>query len=182
MTIPILIGGLRRGALEIRADGAYTRFEARCDPLPGLRRLWVFGGGARACLGVLAPEGGALTLRRRLSRAALRSFPEPIEYAALSADAGQEQAQKEEKHDSAPHEKAAPHEKGAPHEETAPHEKAAPYEKGAPRGAWSEQPDGSLVCTENGVRLLALPCALRRVPPGVDLREIAGKRCLVFRY
>ena len=164
MTIPILIGGLRGGALEIRADGAYTRFEARCDPLPGLRRLWVFGGGARACLGVLAPEGGALTLRRRLSRAALRSFPEPIEYAALSADAGQEQAQKEEKHDSAPH------------------EKAAPYEKGAPRGAWSEQPDGSLVCTENGVRLLALPCALRRVPPGVDLREIAGKRCLVFRY
>ena len=158
MTIPILIGGLRRGALEIRADGAYTRFEARCDPLPGLRRLWVFGGGARACLGVLAPEGGALTLRRRLSRAALRSFPEPIEYAALSADAGQEQAQKEEKHDS------------------------APYEKGAPRGAWSEQPDGSLVCTEDGVRLLALPCALRRVPPGVDLREIAGKRCLVFRY
>lgn len=158
MTIPILIGGLRRGALEIRADGAYTRFEARCDPLPGLRRLWVFGGGARACLGVLAPEGGALTLRRRLSRAALRSFPEPIEYAALSADAGQEQAQKEEKHDSAPHEKAAP------------------------RGAWSEQPDGSLVCTEDGVRLLALPCALRRVPPGVDLREIAGKRCLVFRY
>ena len=164
MTIPILIGGLRGGALEIRADGAYTRFEARCDPLPGLRRLWVFGGGARACLGVLAPEGGALTLRRRLSRAALRSFPEPIEYAALSADAGQEQAQKEEKHDSAPH------------------EKAAPYEKGAPRGAWSEQPDGSLVCTEDGVRLLALPCALRRVPPGVDLREIAGKRCLVFRY
>lgn len=164
MTIPILIGGLRRGALEIRADGAYTRFEARCDPLPGLRRLWVFGGGARACLGVLAPEGGALTLRRRLSRAALRSFPEPIEYAALSADAGQEQAQKEEKHDS------------APHEETAPHEKAAPH------GAWSEQPDGSLVCTENGVRLLALPCALRRVPPGVDLREIAGKCCLVFRY
>ncbi len=158
MTIPILIGGLRGGALEIRADGAYTRFEARCDPLPGLRRLWVFGGGARACLGVLAPEGGALTLRRRLSRAALRSFPEPIEYAALSADAGQEQAQKEEKHDSAPH------------------------EKGAPRGAWSEQPDGSLVCTEDGVRLLALPCALRRVPPGVDLREIAGKRCLVFRY
>ena len=170
MTIPILIGGLRRGALEIRADGAYTRFEARCDPLPGLRRLWVFGGGARACLGVLAPEGGALTLRRRLSRAALRSFPEPIEYAALSADAGQEQAQKEEKHDSAPHEKAALH------------EKAAPHEKGAPRGAWSEQPDGSLVCTEDGVRLLALPCALRRVPPGVDLREIAGKRCLVFRY
>lgn len=164
-TISILIDGVRRGALEIRGEGAYTRFEAKCAPRPGLQRLYVFGGGRSACLGVLAPEGGALTLRRRLSRAAMRGFPERIEYAALSAAAGpREQAQKEERHEMA-----------------APHGNAASYEETAPREKWSERPDGSLVCTEDGARLLALPCALRRVPPGVDLREIAGRRYLVFR-
>ncbi len=175
-TIPILIDGVRRGALEIRGEGAYTRFEAKCAPRPGLQRLYVFGGGRSACLGVLAPEGGALTLRRRLSRAAMRGFPERIEYAALSAAAGpQEQAQKEEKR-----ENTAPHGNAAPRENTAPHGNAASYEETAPREKWSERPDGSLVCTEGGARMLALPCALRRVPPGVDLREIAGRRYLVF--
>ena len=176
-TIPILIDGVRRGALEIRGEGAYTRFEAKCAPRPGLQRLYVFGGGRRACLGVLAPEGGALTLRRRLSRAAMRDFPERIEYAALSAAAGpREQAQKEERH-----EMAAPRENAAPQGNTAPRGNAASHEMAASCEKWSERPDGSLVCTEGGARLLALPCALRRVPPGVDLREIAGRRYLVFR-
>ena len=160
MTIPILIDGKRRGALELCAEGAYMRFEARCALRPGVQRLYVFGGGRSACLGVLAPENGALTLRRRLSRAAMKDFPAPIEYAALEAAANEEATA------------AAPLRKST-REEARP--AAAPHIK------WEPQPDGSLVGTEDGRRLLALPCALRRVPPGVKLREIGGRRYLVFR-
>ena len=83
MTVPILHDGRRIGALETRRDGAYTRFEARCAFLPGLRRLRVFGPGGCGCLGVMQPEGGALVLRRRLSRAEMKGFPSPIDYAGF---------------------------------------------------------------------------------------------------
>ena len=96
MTIPIIHEGRRIGLLETRREGAYTRFEARCAPLPGVRRLCVFGGGRSAALGVMQPEGASLTLRRRFSRAALRAFPAPMEYAGFAA------AEAERKPDAAP--------------------------------------------------------------------------------
>ena len=37
------------------------------------------------------------------------------------------------------------------------------------------------VFTEHGLRYLALPCALRRMPPGARVREIGGKSYLLFR-
>ncbi len=155
MEIAIMEEGVRRGTMEIRGEGAYTRFEARCAPLPGLRRLYVFGGGARACLGVLAPEGGELRLRRRLSRAAMEGFPERIEFAVAA--------------------EGAPPEEGAP-----PKGEDAETDAPAAGAAWERRADGSLVGEEEGRRLLALPCALRREPPGLRLREIGGRRYLVF--
>ena len=87
MTIPILIDGKERGTLETRREGAYTLFEARCAPLSGVRRLWVFGEeGKRGCLGVMQPAGGELRLKRRLSRAGMRDFPEKIAYAGFAEE------------------------------------------------------------------------------------------------
>ena len=98
MTIPILIDGRQQGTLETRREGAYTLFEARCAFVPGVRRLLVFGEGGRGCLGVMQPEGGELRLKRRLSRADMRGFPEKLAYAGFA----------EEQSPAPPREKAAP--------------------------------------------------------------------------
>ena len=87
MTIPIFHDGGRIGTLETRREGAYTLFEARCAPLSGVRRLWVFGEeGKHGCLGVMEPACGELRLKRKLSRAALRGFPDPIAYAGFAEE------------------------------------------------------------------------------------------------
>ena len=86
MTVPVILNGRECGTLELRRDGPFTLFEARCERQPELTRLWVFGGGRRGYLGVLQPEGDGLALRRRLSRAAMRSFPDKIEYAGAAPD------------------------------------------------------------------------------------------------
>ena len=83
MQYPIIHDGRRIGVFETRREGAYTRFEARCVFLPGVRRLFLYGGGRSAPLGIPQPEGGALVLRRRFSRAAMRAFPAPVEFAAF---------------------------------------------------------------------------------------------------
>ena len=72
------------GELRWRREGAYTLFEGRCADPGSLVRLSVYGGGAEGYLGVMEPEAGGLTLRRKLSRAAMTGFPDPIEYAAES--------------------------------------------------------------------------------------------------
>ena len=145
MQFPIIHDGRRIGVLETRREGAYTRFEARCAFLPGVRRLFLYGGGRSAALGVMQPEGGALVLRRRFSRAAMRAFPAPIEYAGF-----------EEKTQTA-----------APPEALRAEKKTADAEP--------------FYLTEEGVRYLALPCALRRAAPGVRVRELDGRRWLLFR-
>ena len=146
MQIPIIHDGRRIGLLETRREGAYIRFEARCAFLSGVRRLCVFGGGGHAILGVMQPERGSLVLRRRFSRAAMRAFPETIEYAGF-----------EERKVETPPPEQAEH----PEEEPAAEE--------------------SFFITEDGARFLALPCALRRAAPGVRVREIGGKRYMLFR-
>ena len=145
MQYPIIHDGRRIGVLETRREGAYTRFEARCAFLSGVRRLFLYGGGKSASLGVMQPEGGALVLRRRLSRAAMRAFPAPIEYAGF-----------EEKTQTA-----------APPEALRAEKKTADAEP--------------FYLTEEGVRYLALPCALRRAAPGARVRELDGRRWLLFR-
>ena len=145
MQFPIIHDGRRIGVLETRREGAYTRFEARCAFLSGVWRLFLYGGGKSASLGVMQPEGGALVLRRRFSRAAMRAFPAPIEYAGF-----------EEKTQTA-----------APPEALRAEKKTADAEP--------------FYLTEEGVRYLALPCALRRAAPGARVRELDGRRWLLFR-
>ena len=145
MQYPIIHDGRRIGVLETRREGAYTRFEARCVFLPGVRRLFLYGGGRSAPLGIPQPEGGALVLRRRFSRAAMRAFPAPIEYAGF----------KEKTQTAAPPEALRAEKKTADAE--------------------------PLYLTEEGVRYLALPCALRRSVPGARVREIGEESYLLFR-
>ena len=83
MELPIYINGKTVGRLEIRAEGLYTVFEARLPKQEGLRRLYVAGGGERACLGLLRPEGEELVLKRRFSRLEREKLPKKPEYADL---------------------------------------------------------------------------------------------------
>ena len=145
MQYSIIHDGRRIGVLETRREGAYTRFEARCAFLPGIRRLFLCGGGRSAALGVMQPEGGALVLRRRFSRAAMRAFPAPVEFAAFEGKT-----------------------------EAAPPPESARAEK----KTTDAEP---LYLTEEGVRYLALPCALRQSVPGARVREIGEESYLLFR-
>ncbi len=156
MRYPIWQGGIRAGELTVRREGLYTVFEARLPPSRDLTRLWVAGGGRSACLGLMEPGEEGLRLCRRLSTAAQRDFPEPLEYACTEppAEPGGEEAEPERE------------------------EPAGEAEEGL---LWFAGPDGSLSAYDGRGRLLALPAALRRVPPGARLARIQGREYLVFR-
>ncbi|MGM9592352.1 MAG: hypothetical protein ACI3VK_06535 [Oscillospiraceae bacterium] len=79
---PIYINGNERGELRVYTEGLMTVFDARCDKAKGIVKLYIFGAEGKAYLGTMQPQGSGLRLVRRLSRAALRSFPDKPEYAA----------------------------------------------------------------------------------------------------
>lgn len=81
---PIYINGNERGELRVYTEGLMTVFDARCDKANGLVKLYIFGAEGKAYLGTMQPQGSGLRLVRRLSRAALRSFPDKPEYVADS--------------------------------------------------------------------------------------------------
>ena len=91
-TCNILHSGQPIGTLETTADGLYTVFTARCEPVAPRLRLSVFGETAHAYLGLMLPEDGALYLRRRLTRLACAKLPSPILYAAEEAAEPEEHA------------------------------------------------------------------------------------------
>ena len=80
------------GALETSADGLYTVFTARCEPVSPRLRLCVFGEAAHAYLGLMLPEDGALYLQKRLTRLECERLPSPILYAAEEAAEPEEHA------------------------------------------------------------------------------------------
>ena len=59
-----------------------TAFSAECEMQSGIVRLNAYGEGKSAYLGVMVPENGRLVLRKKLSRDAMKEFPQKIEYAA----------------------------------------------------------------------------------------------------
>ncbi len=82
MDYPIYIDGSEKGRLTVTQEGLRTRFTAKCLKMQGIIRLWVFGKGERAYLGVLCPGDKGLLLSRSFSRNEMRGFPPEIEYAA----------------------------------------------------------------------------------------------------
>ena len=162
---PVMFGGREIGSLRAYARGAMTVFEAEAADPGGVLRLSVYGGGREGYLGVMSPAGdGRVALRRSLSRAALRGFPERIEYAAPSGEA-------------AP---APKPEKPAPEPVSEPEPEPEP-EDGL---IWYSSPDGTLSAHDGRRLLVALPADDARVPAwaGDVVRYINGRKYVVFPW
>lgn len=94
MNYPIITGGRETGLLRTYREGLFTVYEAENEYRETLLRLSVFGGGEEAVLGLMEPRQGKLYLRKKLSDAAQKNFPDKIEYAG---EAGKVQREKDEK-------------------------------------------------------------------------------------
>ena len=65
-TYPLLLDGARTGEVRVDTEGGWTVFDVQSEYVAGVVRVSVYGAGREGYLGVLAPEGEALTLHRRL--------------------------------------------------------------------------------------------------------------------
>lgn len=162
---PVMFGGREIGSLRAYARGAMTVFEAEAADPGGVLRLSVYGGGREGYLGVMSPAAeGRVALRRSLSRAVLRGFPERIEYAAPSGEAAP-----------APEpEKPAPEPVSEPEPEPEPEDGLI----------WYSSPDGTLSAHDGRRLLVALPADDARVPAwaGDVVRYINGRKYVVFPW
>ena len=183
MDYPLIIDGNDAGTLSVSEEGLYTCFEARAGAHDGLVRLWVCGGGECAYLGVMQPWSGGLYLRRRLSRSERKSFPAQIEYAS---DKGNESlhnlngsAIKADIEHVVP--AASSH-----NVESASSTPSCPFPADIPEDAlslqWFSRRDGTLVSFDGISCLIALPAELRHADRRAVIREIAGRKYMVFRY
>ena len=152
MEYPIMEAGKRAGSVKVYQEGLFTVFEAKCGGASGLVRLSVYGGGREGYLGVMQPGQGGLYLRRRLSRAQMKGFPERIEFAA-KAGMAQEKPRSEDAR--------------------------KPCEKAV---YWHRYSDGSLICRDGGGYIIALPASEDCCGRGAVLREIEGRLYMLFRY
>lgn len=168
---PLLLDGERAGELTVTAEGGWTVFIVRCERASGLVRVSVYGAGREGYLGVLAPEGEGLTLRRRLSRSALRDFPPEIEYAGR---AGQPLPQPEPEMPLETESGEAPSPEQE-EKETAPPDEADLY--------WYATTDGALVSFDGKENRIALPVGDERIPAGGggEAETIEGRDYVVFR-
>lgn len=165
---PLLIDGRESGELMVTRRGALTLFEAEAEDGGGILRLSVYGGGREGYLGVMSPSGeGRVALRRHLSRAALRDFPEQIEYAAPAGAAP-----------------AVTEPEPGPEPESAP--EPEPGQDEGPEGGliWYSSPDGTLSAHDGRRLLVALPADDARVPAwaGDVVRSINGRKYVVFPW
>ena len=165
---PLLIDGRESGELRVTRRGALTLIEAEAEDGGGILRLSVYGGGREGYLGVMSPSGeGRVALRRQLSRAALRDFPEQIEYAAPAGAAP-----------------AVTEPEPGPEPESAPEPEPGPDE--GPEGGliWYSSPDGTLSAHDGRRLLVALPADDARVPAwaGDVVRSINGRKYVVFPW
>lgn len=183
MDYPLIIDGNDAGTLSVSEEGLYTCFEAHAVEHDGLVRLWVCGGGERAYLGIMQPWSGGLYLRRRLSRRELKDFPAQIEYAA---DRGSSSL-----HNSSGSVEKPDIESAAP--ATSLHNiyvdsltPSCPFPADIPEDApslqWFSRRDGTLVSFDGISCLVALPAELRHADRRAVIREIAGRKYMVFRY
>ena len=146
-------------------------------------RLWVCGGGECAYLGVMQPWSGGLYLRRRLSRRELKDFPAQIEYAADRGSSSLHNSSGSvEKLDI---EFAAPI-AGLHNDYISSLTPSCPFPADIPEDApslqWFSRRDGTLVSFDGISCLVALPAELRRADRRAVIREIAGRKYMVFRY
>ena len=187
-TYPVMINGEKKGTLAVSREGLTTRFDAKCEDPGTLVRLSVYGGGREGYLGVMTPENGALTLHRKLTRAALASFPAEIEFAA---EAGRKTAAPERKPEAVQTPEKCP--EPAPAQSSpgqgAPKPNAAPMPNAAPRPreragdiVWRDAGDGSLYTVYKNQPYRAIPMAAWGLPTErmVEKRTINGVEYAIF--
>ena len=182
MDYPLIIDGNDAGTLSVSEEGLYTCFEAHAVEHDGLVRLWVCGGGECAYLGVMQPWSGGLYLRRRLSRSELKGFPAQIEYAADQGGGSlhnlENLAAKSDTESVVP--ASSLHNIETPSSTFCPFPADIPED--APSLQWFSRRDGTLVSFDGISCLVALPTELRRADRRAVIREIAGRKYMVFRY
>jgi len=84
---PIILDGETVGEITITREGLFWCFEAKCEPQKELVRLSVYGDGKEGYLGIMEPFGDILRLTRKISRSALRDFPDRITHGGQKGDA-----------------------------------------------------------------------------------------------
>ena len=183
MDYPLMIGGKDAGTLSVSEEGLYTCFEARAGEREELVRLWVCGGGKRAYLGVMQPWSGGLYLRRRLSRSELKGFPAQIEYAS---DQGSESLHNSSVSVAEPDANIDTQSASLHNVEDVSDSFSCPFPADIPEDTpslqWFSRRDGTLVSFDGISCLVALPAELRHADRRAVIREIAGRKYMVFRY
>lgn len=204
MDIPIRMDGRETGRLEITNEGMYTVFSARCEDPGRLIRLAVYGEGGEGVLGVMMPEDGVLTLRKRLSRASLRGFPDVLRYAApygegektgkretaeteaaCSPEPERPAAQRREETAAGSAERDGTGEKMPDGGENGHGDESKPPSAGAGTELlWYEAGDGSLYTVWEGRRFRAIPMTAYGLPEKLILerRVIEGIEYAVFEF
>lgn len=185
MDYPVFIGGERAGTLRESQSGLYTLFEASLPEDPGdLVRLYAHGGGESAYLGLMAPCGKGLALRRRMSALERRALPAAI---AFASDSPKESADAPEPGAGVPESPAPSEEAGLHNVEFPPQttSSACPWPAPLPEGdgdlLWLRCTDGTLRTFDGVSSLVAFPASLKEPIPGTALRRIDGADYLVFR-
>ena len=189
-TYPVLINGEKKGTLAVSREGLTTRFDAKCEDPGTLVRLSVYGSGREGYLGVMTPENGALTLHRKLTRAALAAFPAEIEFAA---EAGRKSAAPEQRPEAGQTPEAAAPVQAAPGSsapgQNAARPNAAPMPNAAARPreragdiVWRDAGDGSLYTVYKNQPYRAIPMAAWGLPVErmVEKRVINGVEYAIF--
>ena len=202
-TYPLILDGAETGKVTLEREGGWTLFDVRSAMLPGIIRVSVYGEGREGYLGVLAPEGEGLALRRRVSRSEMRDFPAAIAYAGRAghpitvwepeADpdpvGGETREPQEVPECDAAAGEIQPKPVEAP-EFAPPPEPVPDPEQSMPEEApplpedvyWYASPDGALVCFDGERNLIALPLGDDRIPEGIGGRRqtIEGREYVVY--
>ena len=171
---PIYIHHENAGTLRVEQQGIYTRFSARLSDTGELIRLWVYGEGKSALLGVAMPENGQLILERKFSRTALRDFPAVIDYAAPE---GEEPTKPRAEPVEEPKKPEA-----VPLEPTPPVSVEEPEPEQEPELIWYSRADGCLTTVWEGHSFVAVPlefCGEEREGM-LEQRTIEGREYAVF--
>lgn len=84
---PIIIDGRECGRIDVGRDGLFWSFEATSAMSDGIIRLSVFGEEGEGYLGVMEPAGERMRLKKKLSRSAIKDFPQKITHGGRQGQA-----------------------------------------------------------------------------------------------
>lgn len=194
---PIIVNNENIGELSVYKKGLLTFFEAESSMVSGILRISVYGeDGREGYLGVMAPAGEYLFLRKGLSRSAMIGFPDKISFAGPSGQKTEKEPPEEQpvaKPDERENEvsefssvkpEAAPDAKQNEGSRTERATGASTQITAHEDLLWFSTPEGKLMAFDGEKSLIALPVGDIRLPQGAEgeLREIEGKKHLIFQF